>query len=82
MKPKVLSLAQVRSNHEDDNPLTPNPFMLGKPFCNVPGAVFHETITIKNFGCATGEAETSADFEEATNRVCSFVKQTTENDIS
>ena len=40
--------ANVRSNHEDDNPLTPNHFLLGRPFCNVPGAVFNETLTLKN----------------------------------
>ena len=41
-------LTHVRSNHEDDNPLTPNNFLLGRPFCNVPGAVFNETLTLKS----------------------------------
>ena len=41
-------LTHVRSPHEDDNPLTPNHFLLERPFCNVPGAVFNETLTLKN----------------------------------
>ena len=41
-------LTHVRSNREDDNPLTPNHFLLGRPFCNVPGAVFNETLTLKS----------------------------------
>ena len=41
-------VTHVRSNHEDDNPLTPNHFLLGRPFCNVPGAVFNETLTLKS----------------------------------
>ena len=41
-------LTHVRSNREDDNPLTSNHFLLGRPFCNVPGAVFNETLTLKS----------------------------------
>ena len=41
-------LTHLRSNHEDDNPFTPNHFLLGRPFCNVPGAVFNETLTLKS----------------------------------
>ncbi|XP_075258443.1 uncharacterized protein LOC142350477 [Convolutriloba macropyga] len=42
------AFTHVGSNHEDDNPLTSNHFLLGRPFCNVPGAVFNETLTSKN----------------------------------
>ena len=41
-------LTHVRSNQEDHNPLTTNHFLLGRPFCNVPGAVFNETLALKN----------------------------------
>ena len=41
-------LIHVRSNQEDDNPLTTNNFLLGRPFCNVPGNVFNATLTSKN----------------------------------
>ena len=37
----------VRIHPEDDNPLKPNHFLLGRPFCNVPGADFNETLTLK-----------------------------------
>ena len=41
-------LTHLRSNHENDNPLTPNHFLLGRPFCNVHGAVLSRTLTLKN----------------------------------
>ena len=37
---------------------------------------------LEELGMDTGEAETSADLDEAANRVCSFAEQTTEMDVS
>ena len=41
-------LTHVGSNHQDDKPLTQNHFLLLRHFCNFPGAVFNETLTLKN----------------------------------
>ena len=43
---------------------------------------FHRDTYLEEFGMDTGEAETSADLEEAANRVCSLAEQTTEVDVS
>ena len=41
-------LFYARSNNEDDYALTPNHFLFGRPFCNVPGAVFNVSLTLKS----------------------------------
>ena len=41
-------LTHLRGNIENDNPLTPTYFLLGRPLCNVSGVVFKETLTLKS----------------------------------
>ena len=41
-------LTHVRSDNKDDDPLTPNHFLLGRPFANVPTLLFQESTSLKS----------------------------------
>ena len=41
-------LTHVRSDNKDDDPLTPNHFLLGRPFANVPTLLFQESASLKS----------------------------------
>ena len=41
-------LTHVRNDNKDDDPLTPNHFLLGRPFANVPTLLFQESASLKS----------------------------------
>ena len=84
-KPSVLS-ARVQSPTSEATTKTTTHLHQTTSGLEDPSAMFlgrfQRDNYIEVFGMDTGEAETSADSEEAANRVYSFSEQTTEVDIS